>query len=89
MKILISLILLLLLFTACTPKYTWNHPHLYSIYDFNRDAAECDMYAQQVYYGIASPHNIWATLAGAEAAKRAMENCMHSKGYYKVLAEEE
>ncbi len=75
----------------------WNHPTA-SQYEFQRDQAQCNQYAQQASPSVQAPYNPYLTpmqqanqtmnqsganLGAAFGQMGAFNNCMQAKGYYK------
>lgn len=83
-----------MLVTGCAK---WNHPTA-SQYDFQRDQAQCNQFAQQASPTTQVPYNPYLTpmqqsqqslnqgganLGAAFGQMGAFNNCMQAKGYYK------
>ena len=80
---------------GCATK--WNHPTA-TQNDFQRDAAQCNLYSQQLNPSVQAPYNPYLTpmqqanqnisqssanIGIAMNQLSTYENCMKAKGYYK------
>ena len=76
----------------------WGHPTA-SQYDFQRDQAQCNIFAQQSSPTVQAPYNPYLTqmqqaqqtinqsganLGAAVGQMSSFNNCMQAKGYYKM-----